>query len=458
MIFLPAGIVPSLARLLQRRQTVSVLAVSDVGDRVRRRCRRRRRVVRGRARRDLRHHRAERRRQDHAVQHHRRHLSARRADASRSATTTSPASRRICWPQRGLSRTFQNLQIFFRMTAAENVMVGRHLHERRALLPHLFALPSVAAAEPRDARERPRSCSPSSASAALADQPAGTMPYGALKRLEIARALATEPKVLLLDEPAAGCNPVETAEVDAVIQKVAASGVTVVLVEHDMKLVMKISNRIHVLDQGRTLAEGTAAEVRGNPDVVRVYLGAHAVSMLRGREASPRGYGRIAVLHDVSLEVAQGEMVALVGSNGAGKTTLLRAISGVQPISGGTIVFDGKPIHALLAACARARRHRAGAGRPPGVRAALRRRQSAARRLDAQRCRHRARSRRGLRDLPGAGREARHRGRRAVGRTAADAGDRPRADGAAEAAAARRALDGARADAGRADLRRTSPR
>ena len=102
------------------------------------------------------------------------------------------------------------------------------------------------------------------------------MPYGALKRLEIARALATEPKVLLLDEPAAGCNPVETAEVDAVIQKVAASGVAVVLVEHDMKLVMKISSRIHVLDQGRTLAEGTAAQVRGNPDVVKVYLGAHA--------------------------------------------------------------------------------------------------------------------------------------------------------------------------------------
>src|SRR5439155_25387196 len=85
----------------------------------------------------------------------------------------------------------------------------------------------------------------------LADQPAGNMSYGALKRLEIARALATEPIVLLLDEPAAGCNAVETQEIDAVIQKIAASGVTVVLVEHDMKLVMKISNRIHVLDQGR---------------------------------------------------------------------------------------------------------------------------------------------------------------------------------------------------------------
>jgi branched-chain amino acid transport system ATP-binding protein len=175
----------------------------------------------------------------------------------------------------GLSRTFQNLQIFFRMTAAENVMVGRHLHERRALLPHLFALPSVLR-QNRATRRKAAELLAFVGLSALADQPAGTMPYGALKRLEIARALATEPKVLLLDEPAAGCNAVETEEIDAVIQKVAASGVAVVLVEHDMKLVMKISSRIHVLDQGRTLAEGTAAQVRANPEVVKIYLGAHA--------------------------------------------------------------------------------------------------------------------------------------------------------------------------------------
>jgi branched-chain amino acid transport system ATP-binding protein len=177
--------------------------------------------------------------------------------------------------QRGLSRTFQNLQIFFRMTAAENVMVGRHLHEKRALLPHLFALPSVLR-QNRATRQKAEELLAFIGLSALADQPAGNMPYGALKRLEIARALATEPKVLLLDEPAAGCNAVETQEIDAVISKIAASGVAVVLVEHDMKLVMKISNRIHVLDQGRTLVEGTAAEVRANPDVVKIYLGAHA--------------------------------------------------------------------------------------------------------------------------------------------------------------------------------------
>jgi branched-chain amino acid transport system ATP-binding protein len=177
--------------------------------------------------------------------------------------------------RRGLARTFQNLQVFFRMTAVENVMAGRHLHERRTLLPHLFALPSVVR-QNNETRRKAEELLAFVGLAALADQPAGNMPYGALKRLEIARALATEPKVLLLDEPAAGCNAVETQEIDAVISKIAASGVTVVLVEHDMKLVMKISNRIHVLDQGRTLAAGTAAEVRANPEVVKIYLGAHA--------------------------------------------------------------------------------------------------------------------------------------------------------------------------------------
>ncbi len=177
--------------------------------------------------------------------------------------------------RQGLSRTFQNLQIFFRMTALENVMVGRHLHENRNVLAHLFRLPSVVA-QNRASRTRAEELLALVGLSQLSGRSAGELPYGALKRLEIARALAAEPKVLLLDEPAAGCNAVETAEVDAVIQKIAAQGITVVLVEHDMKLVMKISNRIHVLDQGRTLAQGTAQEVRTNSAVVAAYLGAHA--------------------------------------------------------------------------------------------------------------------------------------------------------------------------------------
>lgn len=174
--------------------------------------------------------------------------------------------------RRGLSRTFQNLQIFFRMTAAENVMVGRHRHEARGVLADLLALPSVGR-QNRATREAALALLARVGLAAEADMPAGALSYGALKRLEIARALATEPRVLLLDEPAAGCNPVETEEIDRVIQDIAREGIAVVLVEHDMKLVMKISDRILVLDHGRPLAEGAPDEVRAHPDVIRAYLG-----------------------------------------------------------------------------------------------------------------------------------------------------------------------------------------
>ncbi len=173
----------------------------------------------------------------------------------------------------GLSRTFQNLQIFFRMTAIENVMVGRHLHESRNVLAHLLRLPAVVRQNQRTSAKA-RELLDFVGLADDADVAAGAMPYGALKRLEIARALAVEPKMLLLDEPAAGCNPVETQEIDHLIQQIAKTGVTVVLVEHDMRLVMNVSTHILVLDAGRKLAEGSAAEVRANPAVIAAYLGA----------------------------------------------------------------------------------------------------------------------------------------------------------------------------------------
>jgi branched-chain amino acid transport system ATP-binding protein len=178
--------------------------------------------------------------------------------------------------RRGLSRTFQNLQVFFRMTALENVMVGCHRHERRNVLSHFLTLPSVLA-QNRDTRRTAEALLAFVGIESAAERPAGTLPYGVLKRLEIARALATQPRVLLLDEPAAGCNPTETAEIDAAIQKIAASGIAVVLVEHDMRLVMKISSRIHVLHQGRSLVEGSRAEVGANPEVIAAYLGAQGV-------------------------------------------------------------------------------------------------------------------------------------------------------------------------------------
>ncbi|TAN50540.1 MAG: ABC transporter ATP-binding protein [Rhodospirillales bacterium] len=174
--------------------------------------------------------------------------------------------------QWGMSRTFQNLQIFFNMTAIDNVMVGHHLHLDRRFLPSLLRLPGVARGD-ADAREKSAELMRFVGLEAYVKAEAQSMPYGALKRLEIARALAAKPKLLLLDEPAAGLNATESREIDDVILKVAESGITVVLVEHDMKMVMGISDHILVLDYGRKLAEGTPDEVRNNPDVVAAYLG-----------------------------------------------------------------------------------------------------------------------------------------------------------------------------------------
>jgi branched-chain amino acid transport system ATP-binding protein len=177
----------------------------------------------------------------------------------------------------GLSRTFQNLQIFFRMTALENVMIGRYLHERGGVWRHLLGLPATAR-QNRLTRERAMALLERQKLGHLAGRPAGALPYGALKRLEIARALAAEPKVLLLDEPAAGCNPAETAEIDHLIAEIARSGVAVILVEHDMKLVMAISNRVHVMAGGRTLTEGAPQAVAADPRVIEAYLGAPPLS------------------------------------------------------------------------------------------------------------------------------------------------------------------------------------
>jgi len=175
----------------------------------------------------------------------------------------------------GIGRTFQNLQIFFNMSALENVMTGRHLREQCGLLPTLLRTSRLRRAE-QDCRECALELLKFVGLGAHADSGADSMPYGALKRLEIARALAGEPKVLLLDEPAAGLNPTESAEVAVLIRRLADGGTTVVLVEHNMRLVMGVSDYILVLDYGRRLAEGTAEQVRNDPRVIEAYLGTAA--------------------------------------------------------------------------------------------------------------------------------------------------------------------------------------
>ncbi|TXT28077.1 MAG: branched-chain amino acid transport system ATP-binding protein [Rhodocyclaceae bacterium] len=176
---------------------------------------------------------------------------------------------------RGVARTFQNLQICMNMSAIENVMVGAHLRLDRNLIKAALRLPTL---RKRDAEARAEATELMRFVGldAFVDARADAMPYGALKRLEIARALAMKPRLIFLDEPAAGLNPKETIDVDHLVRKVADSGVTVVLVEHDMKMVMNLSDRILVLDYGKKLAEGTGEEVRKNPDVIAAYLGAHA--------------------------------------------------------------------------------------------------------------------------------------------------------------------------------------
>jgi branched-chain amino acid transport system ATP-binding protein len=175
----------------------------------------------------------------------------------------------------GVARTFQNLQVCMNMSAIENVMVGAHLRLDRNLMKAMIRLPFLAT---RDStlREEAAELMRFVGLERYLESQADAMPYGALKRLEIARALASKPRLLFLDEPAAGLNPKETAGVADLVRKVAETGVTVVLVEHDMKLVMNLSHYILVLDYGRKLAEGTAEEVRGNPQVIAAYLGADA--------------------------------------------------------------------------------------------------------------------------------------------------------------------------------------
>ena len=176
----------------------------------------------------------------------------------------------------GIARTFQNIRLFAEMTALENVMVGRHIRTKSGLLGAVLRTKGFKAEEAAIAK-RAQELLDYVGIGKFADYKARTLSYGDQRRLEIARALATDPFLLLLDEPAAGMNPHETHELDELIVRIRAEEkVSILLIEHDMKLVMSISDRIYVVEYGKEIAQGTPREIKENPKVIEAYLGEEA--------------------------------------------------------------------------------------------------------------------------------------------------------------------------------------
>ncbi|HWW34254.1 MAG TPA: branched-chain amino acid ABC transporter ATP-binding protein/permease [Xanthobacteraceae bacterium] len=244
-------------------------------------------------------------------------------------------------PRAGIARTYQTSQLFESMSVIDNVVIALR---RGRLAPHFLT-----GGKHGDEAEIAESLLAFVGYRGALGRPADALAHVDKRLVEIARALAVRPSVLALDEPAAGLNAEDTAAIGALLRKLAAVGMTVILVEHDMDLVMGVSNHVIVLDAGAMIAEGTPAQVAADPAVLEAYLGAGEQAE-RGRKqpvaiaaqkplmtvsALSAGYGAATVVRRADFEIAEGELVAVLGANGAGKTTLMRALSGLlRPIEG----------------------------------------------------------------------------------------------------------------------------
>jgi branched-chain amino acid transport system ATP-binding protein len=179
---------------------------------------------------------------------------------------------------RGIARTFQNIRLFGEMTVVENILIGMHIHFKQSPFQVLLRLPAFVKEE-KDAERRAVDLMHYVGLSGVGNELAKNLPYGAQRRLEIARALAADPLLLLLDEPAAGMNPQETEDVTHLFRRIRdEKGITILLIEHDMRVVMNISEHICVMDYGEKIAEGTPAEIRNNARVIEAYLGRGAVA------------------------------------------------------------------------------------------------------------------------------------------------------------------------------------
>ncbi len=261
-----------------------------------------------------------------------------------------PAARHLA--RSGLARGFQTVLLFDALSAAENVLVALHGSGERS----------------RGAAERAMQLLRCVGFEGDPTAPAAGLAQRERRQVEIARALALRPRVLLLDEPAAGLTVAERAPLGELIRSIAAAGVAVVLVEHDLKLVMGLSDHVVVLDQGRVIAQGGPEAVQANPAVRVAYLGGAAAPAAERPPAAASGaetmlnvvgltagYGAAAVVRDVSFDVRAGEMLAILGANGAGKSTLLAAMVGLKRPQAGSVELAGAALSGLSAAAIAAR-------------------------------------------------------------------------------------------------------